>query len=524
MSKRNLSTAGLSRNEILAWLAIALLPALVTAIKMSWFGLAFPYWDAWHFADFLARYDAGQLGLLDFWAQHNEHRPLFPRMLMFLLALFSGWNVGLELAANWLLALALLLSLLLLLRRSTRPDLFPWFAVGLSCLVFSWVQMENWVWGWQIQVFMSTAAVAGGVVLLGSATPGIAAFVGAIALGVVASYSFANGLLYWFAVGPLVVMAPTLTRTQRILRGLVWVAVAILTIQSYLFDYHTPEVSPGLSSILDAPMAFAGYFVLYIGAPVVGIFTKPAWHGVAPPVATWAFLPGLAGLVAMGALKVALFRRGTDTVWRMAPWLSLAAFAIFSAGLTAAGRAAFGMEHALTSRYTTIGTLFWCALAGLVALAMDEWRIREADHGPGRSTQRGLAALVLLLLIGQSHNSQAEWEQAATWKRMGWEAIQAGHDSPLYLGDLAENPEALAETQLPFLRATGRAGLSETPQRDPLRAQAFIAESDLLAARALFGQAVVYLQTALVLDPGNTDAQEKLTALTLRIEELRERD
>src|SRR5450830_314885 len=48
-----------------------------------------PYMDQWELLPRLDRMDAGTLTLRDLWIQHNEHRPMFPVLVMLGLAKLS---------------------------------------------------------------------------------------------------------------------------------------------------------------------------------------------------------------------------------------------------------------------------------------------------------------------------------------------------------------------------------------------------------------------------------------------------
>ena len=54
---------------------------------------------------------AGTLGFADFFAQHNEHRILFPRLIFFGLGRLTYWNVRFELFVTWFLALVCLFNI-----------------------------------------------------------------------------------------------------------------------------------------------------------------------------------------------------------------------------------------------------------------------------------------------------------------------------------------------------------------------------------------------------------------------------
>src|SRR5205823_6120927 len=53
----------------------------------------------------------GTLGVADFFAQHNEHRIFFPRLIFFALGRLTHWNIRTELWVVWLLALVCLFSI-----------------------------------------------------------------------------------------------------------------------------------------------------------------------------------------------------------------------------------------------------------------------------------------------------------------------------------------------------------------------------------------------------------------------------
>jgi hypothetical protein len=88
-----------------AKLILLALPALSILLLISVYGVNVPFWDQWKgVAAVLEKMNAGTLGFRDFMAQHNEHRIFFPRLLTFLLALVTHWNVKAELFMSWLLA------------------------------------------------------------------------------------------------------------------------------------------------------------------------------------------------------------------------------------------------------------------------------------------------------------------------------------------------------------------------------------------------------------------------------------
>ena len=358
------------RTSRLAWcisLALAAVPLLILIMGIVRYGFRAPFWDEWVLLPMIDKMFAGHLTFADLWSQHNEHRPFFPRLLMLALARGSHWDLRWNLGCNVLLGLTWLgaaLGLAWNTARRAEKTAAPWIVPVMAFLILSWAQMENWIWGWQLLVFMNNAAFAVGILLLAGNPWRWTRFAGALAAGVVASYTMASGLLYWIALFPLTLCDTRLPKKTRVLAAEIWVLVAFLTFQSYLFGYVKPSVSPPLDGFIRNPVGFLQFVVLYLGGPLTGLLTPPAWHGVAPGVPVYAFLPGLAGLGLAAGMLVYFMKRRPVPFHAVAPWFCVSAYAGGAALLTAAGRIGFGLENALISQYMTTGAIFWTGLAG----------------------------------------------------------------------------------------------------------------------------------------------------------------
>ncbi len=182
------------------FLALALLPLILLIVDGIRFSVDVPFWDQWNFVPVLGKSFEAGISFPDLWALHNEHRLFFPRLVMLGFAHLSGCDISWELALDILLAAA---TLILVLSRAKKVfsllglrGLF-WIAPAISLLAFSLHQGENWVWGWQIQVFLNALAVVAGFLFLTSPEFNWGNFLGGAVCGVVATYSYANGLTFW---------------------------------------------------------------------------------------------------------------------------------------------------------------------------------------------------------------------------------------------------------------------------------------------------------------------------------------
>ena len=86
----------------------ALIPAFYIVYLISCYGVDIPSWDQWELVPLLGKMHAGKLSFADLWARHNEHRILFPRSIMLLLASLTDWNIIYELYVNVILGCAYL--------------------------------------------------------------------------------------------------------------------------------------------------------------------------------------------------------------------------------------------------------------------------------------------------------------------------------------------------------------------------------------------------------------------------------
>src|SRR3990172_9068730 len=184
-------------------LFLSLIPPVFLLIWLFLYHVDCPVGDEWALAPLLQKSFEGSLTFHDFWIQHNEHRLIFPKIVLLLLARWTSWNITYELLANVLLGVGILLVLGYQVKR-IDPETRRFLPI-LSFLVFSLNQSENWFSGWQIQIFMNVLAMILGMVLLSQRVTTWLRIMGAALLGIVASYSFASGMAYWL-LGILVLL------------------------------------------------------------------------------------------------------------------------------------------------------------------------------------------------------------------------------------------------------------------------------------------------------------------------------
>jgi hypothetical protein len=351
--------------KAILWAAILAAPAYILyciAVR----GVPVPYMDQWELVPLLQKMYTHHLQFADLWAQHNEHRILVPKVVMLILARLSGWNIWWEFITSFVIAGGTLVLLYSMLKRAF-PDRVPgWLLVAFSLVVFSPIQSENWLWGWQIQIFMNVIGVVLAVWALDRWPDKLRGVLIAIGGAFLATYSFSNGLFCWIAILPVFLMR----RPCKWAYLLLWSIAAAAAIGLYLWHYVKPVNHPSAMLFLQQPWRWLQYALLYIGGPLTLGPSAIALTGA-----------GVIVLVIGITMLILVLRQSRTRLAVLAPWLALASYAVISAFVTGVGRMGFPLGQALSSRYTTFSSLSILSILVIVAL----WIAgsRQPRGGPG---------------------------------------------------------------------------------------------------------------------------------------------
>jgi hypothetical protein len=328
------------------------------------------------------------------WALHNEERIFFPNLIMVALSRLDHLNiVHEEYLGALLLVGASALFILAHKRRAPRTLWLLYCPVTVVMLYFA--QVNNTLWGFQIAWFVIMAALAGSLYLLDARRLGWWAVFGAIALGVVASYSSLQGLLIW----PTGLVLLWIRRRPRNVL-VVWVVAAVASTALYFWNFNT--AGGGNDSYpLHHPVVAAEFFFSLIG-DVVGESLPYSGHNVAVIVL------GVA-LVALSIWVLVSYGFGQSSTGA-ALGQALICFGLLFALTVTIGRTSYGLYAAGGSRYTTVDLLvpIGCYLALLERAPRRMWVPR------GALMAATACALVLIVALGTG-NGLNEARQWNTW-------------------------------------------------------------------------------------------------------------
>ncbi len=348
--------------------AIAAVPVLVLIAAVRRYAVNVPYWDEWAVATLFPRFHAGHLRLADLWAQHNESRLFFPRIVILALGGLGHGDVRAGMFATIGLACVVSGCVWVLARRTVGGSPLSRAALWAisNVLIFGLVQHENWLMGMQLVALFPLVCLSLGLVVATSGRPLASRFAAAMALATVSSFSFSNGSLSWVLLLPVVWVcspvgdAPERARRARWTAG--YAAGFVLSLALYFAGYRKPAAHPPLGEALHEPVVASAYLLSFLGHPLAAPWLPRLSSAIAAGVA----------LLVVSALTAAAFarlRRQRDLLPRAAPWLALAGYAVASALITTVGRVGFGLDQSLESRYSAFATYLPLALLHLTAIA-----------------------------------------------------------------------------------------------------------------------------------------------------------
>jgi hypothetical protein len=377
-----------TRYRCLGFIAAAL-PALLPLWLILHDGVDTHFWDEWDpdWAGMYIRAHNHQLKFSELFKQHNEHRMVVSRLISLILNHFDQWNNIHLLIVGWIAVCITSLGFLALCRQTAREtSIFRWFLCNL--LLFSPVQIQNWLWGAGPPYFLAPMFIILAFVIIGSNFRDSAKVLSCILLGTAAIFSNGNGALSLPLCGLLLVWRGSWQEMKSRLRiaAILVLACGILA-GLYLIHFKQPDFN-GASGYGGSLRDMAVYFLTFLGNPFGGV--------VAAKMAILMSQICGAAMLAIFCLSIGYFfiawsKNEEDVCRRMLPWIAVGTFAICSAILATHARSKFGPQQAMESRYVTSSLYLPIALVNLIYLICG--KLAEI-----RKPARAVAATGIILL------------------------------------------------------------------------------------------------------------------------------
>ena len=388
-----------------------LIPVVLLIGFVANFSVNVPIDDEWRLANLFEKIAAGNINFNDFWALHSNHRIVFPKIIIAVLAFASQWNINYQLCLSIGLAVITFIAMYSLSSmqvEKTKDDLWHLANILTCILLCSLVQYENWLWGFQLAWFLVNLCFVAAVYVLSSDRKLLLSLRISIAAGFcfIASFSLAQGLLSWLAAIPAVVAVEGNVAQKR-KRLIVWMLLFVATCGIYSIDYHASRKT-SIILLLNKPLVVIDYFLSLLGSPIVR-----------SPV-----ISPIVGLVILASFLFFVFHFGRKiSEHREAlPWLSIGLFSVLSALFITAGRAEFGAIQAIeSSRYTSNSILLLIALVQLGQLFA---RGKSATNRNYKLVYRMLAGTLIGIIIVNSGQAIAQSRSALVYKQGAQDCLQ----------------------------------------------------------------------------------------------------
>lgn len=360
------------------WLAAVGLPVVYILALIVRYAVNIPQWDEMDMTILFRKHDSHTLGFSDFWVQHNEHRILFPNLILFSLAFITRWNVAAEPFVSFVLACGILVLALMMVWGTFKTRAIKIGAsIFAAFLLFSPMQGENWLWGWQVEWFFEVFCV---MLTIWSLCYWPKKFrqnlqmPAAIIAALLATYSLGSGPFIWLAGAAILILQRVTLR-----KFVIWAGSAVVALGLYYSDYNFSGDVASKSIAVHQPHRLVEYMLTYIGHPLGWEKYSSVVFGV------------ISSLVLLWVLWRVARHRAIQS--KVAGWFALMVLGLLGAFFTGIGRLEFGVAQAIAPRYMLVASLFTLGLVMSSLVVLENYK-----HFRSRLYKPTLIALAIVFI------------------------------------------------------------------------------------------------------------------------------
>jgi hypothetical protein len=353
-------------NEV-AGLVLTVLPAFFLALMILKYAVNVPVWDQWATpgSAFLAMHN-NSFSLGELLAGHNEGPLLFPKLIFIGLAFLTAWNTQYEMLLTFIIACIISYEICCLARITAEGSRNSsiWVAIVCNILIFSPIQYENWLMGFQLVILLPTLCVVSSILVAQSRLDTRLKFILCVILSTVSTFSFPNGFLCWIAATVSLRLSPSwMTLKSKFYAPAIWTSALILNVVLVRPYFKTPDHDSKLTDVLTDPHKTFTYFTSFLGAPLGQENLEISSYLGLLIFSLFVFL---SGYLLLRCLKKESHLKRPST------WMILGGYVIASGTINTLGRVGLGVEHSLSSRYTGISCYLIISVLYLLIIAVND--------------------------------------------------------------------------------------------------------------------------------------------------------
>jgi hypothetical protein len=434
----------LIENRFILVIFLIILPILIDVFYIRIYGVNVVYWDQWGFVLLIDKFYNNNLSFNDFWAQNNEHRPVFARIIMLIAMYLTHYdNVAEMYISCVVVSLTLSILFMIYIQRFgfSLKSLVGFLPV--SWLLFDFRQYDVILKGWSIHIFLAVLGLILAIFSLKNAKKIDRMFILAILGGLLSSFSFLTGLLVW----PVGLLHIVISKTNKISLGASWSLAGVVISYLYFSNWAKPRQTPVILYSIENPLTGIAYMFIYIGS-LFGVEIHSdivQLHGITLSGTLFSYIFvivsfGFGFLIASATIFSIISVIRNDLVEETSDWIALITFSFASAIMTALGRAGFGLEQALSSRYVAF------SLLGIIGLYLVVLKLKDIKNKKYKILYRIiLCMLVIGLAFGYVAGIFVGEKISESREKMAFSVIHYANASDEQLKIIYPNPRTLRD-------------------------------------------------------------------------------
>ena len=296
------------------------------------------------------------LGINDFFSQHNESRKFFPKLIY-----YAAFNMGIfDTRIGVLIRLILSATTIYLLYNLSKSkcSLHNSYILLFSCLlVFIPTQAYNQIFGLQFITAVPSFCIILNIFLNKYLNNKFLIIFFTAILCIVSTFSYSNGIIIWVICNPFILHFLKITRFKK-WHLLVFNLLFLVSVILYFVDYKHPAQHPGFQEGLSEPIRALKYFTLWFFSPFLIGLSHPVFVSL---VLTTIYF-GFFFFILSKTIRV--FLQSKKLCWSTLCALFLIIYSSASCTIASLGRSGFGYMAALGPQYPSFA--LWAHLGILV--------------------------------------------------------------------------------------------------------------------------------------------------------------
>jgi hypothetical protein len=364
---------------------------------ISILGVNVPYLDDWSFVPFVKIFLEGGV----FWEypnfiQHNEHRPIFPGLVILGSVLLTSWNfISLMYFGGILIVISIIVCYFLL--QKTFPKIL-WIIIPISALMFNPAQYENLIWAFTANAwFLVFTGIFLSIFFLNKVQQKDKYIVFAIILGIIASFSEIAGLLIW-PVGFLSIL--TLKNKKKKMLA-IWSCATIMVLILYFTNFQTSSNIDEMKSLEFLSLDGLKYYLFYLSNGFIMKFD--VLRLIAGGIILFSILVG----------PIILKYQKIEMV-KIIPWLQIGLVGLLGAGMSVVAR--LTTTGYIPSRYIIIAIFAHVAATVLITMILKNI-YNNHKHNKNKKIILNLFFILILFgsIIALSSSHYIGWVKGDEW-------------------------------------------------------------------------------------------------------------